>query len=178
MISGKGRVSLFWGTLGAIWGISGVTLLFGSALFRMYPYTRELIDFDLSWIHWVVLVFWVFFMGYGEGYKGFQCKFSPRVAARALYLKQNPSVVRVVLAPLFCMCFFYATRKRKIVSYSILFMVVVLVGLVRFLAQPWRGIIDAGVLLGLGWGLVAIWIYSLQAFWGKGFDVSPEVPRA
>ncbi|QBG49265.1 hypothetical protein EGM51_07160 [Verrucomicrobia bacterium S94] len=117
-------------------------------------------------------------MGYAEGYKGFHLKFSPRVAARALYLKNNPTPIRILFAPLFCMGFFYATKKRKIVAYSVTTMVIVLILSVRFLPQPWRGIVDAGVLFGLGWGLLSVWIFCFKAFFGKGeYTVSPETPE-
>ncbi len=165
------------GWIGAIWGVLGISLLFGNGLCRLYPYAQELCGMNFAWYHWSSLAASLILMGYAEGYKGFHLKFSPRVAARALYLKQNPTVARVLFAPLFCMGFFHATRKRKIASYCLMLMIVMLIILVRQLAQPWRGIVDAGVVLGLGWGLVSIWIFVFQAFFGKGFDVSPETPR-
>jgi len=164
------------GKIGAIWGIAGLSLLFGSALYRLYPYAQELCGMEFKWFHWAALAASLAFMGYAEGYKGFHLKFSPRAAARALYLKQNPTFARVLFAPLFCMGFFHATRKRKIVAYSLTTMIILLIILVRQLAQPWRGIVDAGVVLGLGWGLVSVWLFTLKAFFGKGFDVAPETP--
>lgn len=166
------------GLIGAIWGILGLSLLLGSALYRLVPYAQDLCGMELNWLHGMALVASLFFMGYAEGYKGFQLKFSPRVAARALYLKQNPTWARVLFAPLFCMGFFHATRKRKIVSYSLTLMIIGLIVWVKTLAQPWRGIVDAGVVLGLGWGLVSIWIFAMKAFFGTGFTVSPETPEA
>ena len=166
------------GSIAALWGVLGLSLILGSALWRLYPYAHELCGSAFSWYHWLALAFSLIFMGYSEGYKGFQLKFSPRVAARALYLKRHPSLARVVFAPLFCMGFFHATRKRLIVSYSLTCAIIVLIVLVRQLAQPWRGIVDAGVVLGLGWGLISVWLFTLLAFFGKGFDVSPETPDA
>ena len=164
------------GKVGAIWGIVGLSLIFGRGLICLYPYVEELSFSSFSTLHWIALVASLLFMGYSEGYKGFHLKFSPRAAARALYLKNNPTFVRVLFAPLFCMGFFHATRKRKIVAYSLTTMNVVLIILVRELSQPWRGIVDAGVLLGLGWGLVSVWLFSIKAFFGNGFDISPETP--
>lgn len=175
MTTGRNSIA---GVIGAVWAIGGLSLLFGSALFRLYPYAQELCGMEFAWYHWVALVASLLFMGYAEGYKGFHLKFSPRAAARALYLKNNPTVVRVLLAPLFCMGYFHATRKRKIVSYCLTAMIVGLIIWVKTLEQPWRGIVDAGVVLGIGWGLGSVWIFSLKAFFGKGFDVSPETPDA
>jgi hypothetical protein len=163
---------------GAVWGIAGLSLLFGSALFRLYPYAQALMEIPLEWFHGASLATSLIFMGYAEGYKGFHLKFSPRAAARALYLKGNPTLVRVLLAPLFCMGFFHATRKRKIVSFSLTIGIIGLIVLVRQLPQPWRGIVDAGVVVGLGWGLLSVWLFSIKAFFGTGFDVSPETPDA
>jgi hypothetical protein len=114
-------------------------------------------------------------MAYAEGYRGFQKAFSPRVAARALYLKKNPCLLHVLLAPFFCMGFFHASRRRKITSFSVTSGIIVLILLVRLLPQPWRGIIDAGVVVGLAWGLISLIIFSYQAFTQKEFKYSPEV---
>lgn len=164
------------GTLGALWGIVGLSLIFSRGLICLYPFVEELAGMTLGGIHWAGLAVSLLFMGYAEGYKGFHLKFSPRAAARALYLKNNPTPERIIFAPLFCMGFFHATRKRKIVAYSLTTMIVLLIVLVRHLPQPWRGIVDAGVLLGLGWGLISVWLFSMQAFFGTSYDVSPETP--
>ena len=166
------------GIFGAIWGILGVTLILGRGLFCIYPFSRELCGMQLNTVEWIALGVSLVFMGYAEGYKGFQLRFSPRVAARALYLRQNPTLIRVLLAPLFCMGFFHATRKRKIVTYSLTTGIILLIIGVGHLAQPWRGIIDVGVLLGLGWGLLSIWYYTFRVFFGGGAAVSHETPDA
>jgi thiamine transporter ThiT len=74
------------------------------------------------------------------------------------------------------MGFFYASRRRKITSFSVTSAIIVLIVLVRLLSQPWRGIIDAGVVVGLLWGVISLIIFSLQAFTSKDFSYSPEVP--
>ncbi len=166
------------GTFGAIWGITGLSWLFCSAIVRLFPYVQELKFETFSWYHWVGLAGSLLFMGYAEGYKGFQLKFAPRAAARALYLKRNPTVLRVLFAPLFCMGFFHATRKRKIVSYSLTGMIILLIIGVHHLTQPAHGIVDAGVLFGMSWGTVSVWIFAVKAFFGKeAYTVSPETPE-
>jgi F0F1-type ATP synthase membrane subunit a len=54
--------------------------------------------------------------------------------------------------------------------------IVVLVLLVRAVPQPWRGIIDLGVVVGLAWGIISIVVFSIQAFFSDTFDYSPDVP--
>ncbi len=176
MSSGKGSGAAVPGIIGAVWSLFGISLLFGSALYRLYPHAQELCGMGFGWVEWGALAAGLAFMGYAKGYGIFHRSFSPRFAARALYLKQNPTLGRVLFAPLFCMGYFHATRKRKIVSFAMTAMVVGLILLVRRLDQPWRGIVDAGVLLGLGWGLVSIWFFTFRAFFGHGPDAPPETP--
>jgi hypothetical protein len=165
------------GTFGAIWGLVGVFLLLGSAVYRLSFLAINAFSFDFSWYHWLFLMLIVLLMGYAEGYRGFQQRFSPRVAARAKYLREHPRGLHVVLGPFFCMGYFHATRRRKITSVSLTLGIVILVMLVRLLPQPWRGIIDVGVVLGLIWGLVSLSFFSIIAFTSKRFNYSPEVPR-
>jgi hypothetical protein len=165
------------GILGAIWGLTGVLLLLGSAVYRLAPLAIAAYSYGFFWYHWLALFLILIFMAYAEGYRGFQKGFSPRVASRALYLKNNPRLLHVLFAPFFCMGFFHAFRRRKITSVSVTSGIIVLIILVRFLAQPWRGIIDAGVVVGLAWGLISLILFVLQAFSSKEFTYSPDVPE-
>jgi len=165
------------GIIGALWGLAGVALLLGSAVYRLAPIAMEGLRQDLQWQHWVFLLFVLFFMAYAEGYRAFQQGFSPRVAARARYLAERPNLLHGLFAPLFCMAYFHAPRRRRITSLSVTAGIVVLIILVRLLSQPWRGIIDAGVVVGLAWGLVALVLFSVKAFFADRFEYSPEVPE-
>jgi len=166
------------GVIGAIWGLFGVLLLLGSAVYRLSRMAVAAFDYDFGPVHWIALVVIVLLMAYAEGYRGFQQRFSPRVAARALFLKQHPRFLHAVFAPFFCMGYFYATPKRQRVSIALTLGIVVLVILVRFLPQPWRGILDAGVVVGLAWGVLSLLYFSGQAFTRPHFPFPPEVPEA
>ena len=159
-----------------MWGLAGVYLLLGSAVYRLWILAFAGLSYDLQWYHWITLILIVFFMSYAEGYRGFQQGFSPRVAARAKYLKDNPNVVRSLLAPFFCMGYFHATRKRKIVSISLTIGIICLIVMVSRVPQPWRGIIDVGVVIGLIWGIISLIVFTIQAFVSKDYKYSPEVP--
>lgn len=163
------------GTVGALWGLAGVFVLIGSAVYRLTPRALEAADYPFSWYHWSTLSLLLLFMAYAEGYRGFQRGFSPRVAARAKYLRDHPSAARVLLAPFFCMGYFHTTRRRQITSLSLTAGIVLLIITVHFVPQPWRGIIDAGVVVGLAWGLVSLLVFSLRVFLAERFDFSPEV---
>ena len=96
--------------------------------------------------------------------------------ARALHLGEHPRPLHVVLAPFFCTGLFHATRRRVIATWILYGGLVLLIVAVRMLAQPWRGMIDAGVVVGLSWGVVAVFVIYLRALAGHPPAVSPELP--
>jgi len=165
------------GVLGAIWGSAGVIALLLSAILRLAPRAQEALLSELSAIQWVIVGVWGAFMLIAEGYQGFQKKFSPRTAARVRYLRENPTLLRVLFAPVFCMGYFFATKKTKIVACSLTIGIALLIVLVKFLDQPWRGIVDFGVVLGLSYGLISFLLYTAKALFAPSFEVSPEVPE-
>lgn len=161
-----------------VWGVLGFAAILGSAIWRLAPYAIEPFrEHSLSWWQSGMYGAWVFFMAYTEGYRGFQVQMSPRVVARGLYLSRHPRLLHVALAPLFVMSLFYATRRRLIVSWVLLVAIVILVILVRQLAQPWRGIVDGGVVVGLSWGLIAMLYYFVAALAGRPIPADPELPE-
>lgn len=165
------------GLIGALWAVSGFTLLLLFAIIRLGTISLDSLNNDFQWYHWLALLFSAVFMAYSEGYKGFQLKFSPRFAARCYHLRTKPTVLHVVLAPLFCMSFFHTSRARKIVTYMLTFMILCFVQLADLLPQPWRGILDFGVVTGLIWGLLSLYYCLLRAFRSKSFEHSPELPQ-
>ncbi len=165
------------GAFGAIWGLAGLSLLLVSVIYRLALVTMEGFSYEFFWYHWVALVLNVLFAAYAKGYRGFQKGFSPRVAARAKYLKNYPNVLYAVLAPFFCIGYFHASKKIKVVSTLLTVAIIILIFVIRLLPQPWRGIIDLGVVIGLTWGLISLLIFSLQAFTSEKFQHSPKVPQ-
>lgn len=163
------------GTWAAAWGVAGVSLLLAWAIARLSVVAWEAVAGPLSVGHWAALVAVVLAMAFLEGYRGFQRGFAPRVAARAHHLSRYPTPLRAALAPLFCMGYFGAPRGRQVASIAVTSGVVALVAAVRRLDQPWRGIIDAGVVAGLAWGLAALLIFTARAFGPRGLDHPAEV---
>ena len=164
------------GLLGAAWGTVGVTGLLVFAIYRLFPKAWAAYQGGLSTRQWVIAGVFCIFMAYSEGYRGFQDRFSPRTAARIRYLRDRPQLLHTILAPLFAMGYFHATRRTKITAYALFGGIVVLVSLVHLLEQPWRGIIDAGVVLGLAWGVVTLSWSIARALTQPDFEVSPQVP--
>lgn len=164
------------GSLGSFWGVAGVSLLLSFAVYRLTVVAIDAFAFPFQWYHWLVLFGNIAFMAHSEGYKGFQKGFSPRVAARARYLKYNPRLSHVLVAPLFCMSYFFATRKRLVITYTLTLGIVLLVIIFHQISQPWRGILDAGVVVGLSWGIASLIWFAFAALGTGEYEASAEVP--
>jgi hypothetical protein len=146
------------------WGILGILALLTQAVVRLTPLAVEAArSGELTWLHLSVGAAWLLWMGYAEGYKGFQRSFSPRVVARAMHLARHRRPLHVALAPLFCMGFFHASRRVLILAWGVSLGVIALIVLVHMVPQPWRGVIDAGVVFGLAWGAASVLLLWLQA---------------
>jgi len=163
--------------LGFTWGIGGVLAMLMFAVYRLTPIAWDLTDIYLNGWHWLALVFSIIYMAYAEGYQGFHKGFAPRVVARATYLRNNPRILHVLLAPFFCMGFLHATRRRLLLSYSLTTMIISLVIIMKMLPQPWRGIVDAGVVTGLFLGVCSIIYFLVQSITApERLTFSAEVP--
>jgi len=161
----------------AVWGTFGVVAILGQAIYRLTPlaiapFAEHMVELE----HMAVAAVWTATMLFMEGYNGFQRRFSPRVVARAFHLARNPRPLFVALAPLFCFGFFHATRRRMITAYAFLIGIVALVIAVHQLDQPWRGVVDTGVVAGLLWGEIAILVFFVRALSGRSLPVPPDVP--
>lgn len=172
MQSSSNRVGIF----AALWAVTGFSLLILFAIKRLSAVSWDTLNSDLQWFHWLALLISIVIMAYSEGYKGFHQKFSPRFAARCSHLRHHPRTLHVLLAPLFCMGFFHATRARKITTFAVSFMILCFIIVARFLPYPWRGILDIGVVTGLVLGLLSLYYYLIKAFSSADFNHSAELP--
>ena len=124
----------------------------------------------------VVYVLWMVFQGYMEGYRGFQQRFCPRVVARAVHLGRNPRLLHVLLAAPFCLTLFHAPMRKLVARYVFLACLITLIALVRQLPQPYIGIIDGGVVLGLVWGVAGLlWLLGRYLL-GYGSHEPTDLP--
>jgi len=166
------------GWVGALWGIAGVVALLSSAVVRLVPIGLEpwagpaAVGPDVA----LVYALSVAFFAYTEGYRAFHLQFAPRVAARAHHLSEDPSWIRVLAAPLFCMGYFGATRQRLITSWAVTLGILGIILAVKFVPQPWRGAIDLGVCLALAWGAAVIPYFFLRGILTRRFPVPADVP--
>jgi hypothetical protein len=167
------------GTVAALWGVTGVLGLLTWAIVRLTPIAVSALGSGLlSPTQWLITGLWVGLMLWMEGYRGFHCAFAPRVGARALWLRRNPRPIHVALAPLFHMGYIHATESRRWRSLGLTGAIILLVILVRGLEQPWRGIVDAGVVVGLAAGVTSVAWHVTVALRTGVSPTDPEVPLA
>jgi hypothetical protein len=162
-----------------VWGVFGVIALLVQAMYRLTPLALEpLLERRLTPIQASIYVAWVVTNLYAEGYRGFHKRFSPRVIARALYLAGRPRFTHVLFAPAFCMSLFHATRRAVIAAWSVTTLIVIFILLAPRLPQPWRGILDGGVVVGLAAGTLSILYFFSRALRGEPADVPANLPPA
>ncbi len=147
----------FVGSAAFLWGVGGIAALLIGALSRLLPHALESLHYSWTWWQGILVVVWIVFMVVSEGYDGFQKRLLPRVYARAtaLYYGTGHRLDRV-LAPLYCLNYFHAELRRMIIAYTALILIVAAVIVVHALDQPLRGMIDWGVVAGLGYGLAVL----------------------
>lgn len=160
-----------------LWAIFGVLLLLSQAIARLSQIAWEaLTSGQMSTTQWWICIVWTLANCYLEGYRGFHKRFVPRVVARAHTLSQNPGLAHPLAAPFFAMAFFHAARKARAAAWGVTVAVLLAIFVVRQLPQPWRGLIDAGVVAGLLVGTVSLVLCALRAFRGTGLLSDPELP--
>jgi hypothetical protein len=164
------------GIIGAAWGVIGFVLLLLSAVMRLTPIAAEALAGPLAPRHWVALLLMLAFMIYSEGYRGFQRSLAPRFASRAAHLRAHPRWLHVLLAPLFCVGYFHVRRRRQIVVWSLTATIAALIVGVHYVGQPWRGLIDASVVVGLLWGIGAILVCVARVARGESLAHAAELP--
>lgn len=168
------RIKQFFGFIGVIWGLFGFSLLICSAVFRLSKRVFEVDFTSLTKLQIVFLIVFTIFMLISEGYKGFHKKLCPRFASRAKSLLDEPNIVSVIFAPLFCVGYICATRKRMISSYLLTVMIILFILIVSRIEQPWRGLLDVGVVSGLIFGLGSLYVKMIKVFFLGEERIDPE----
>lgn len=159
------------------WAVLGVIAILLESVVRLLPRALEpILDGTLDRAGVLAYVAAIVLLGYAEGYRGFQLRFSPRVIVRGLAVAERGRWWLIALAPLMAMGLIHANRRRLISSWTLVLCIVGLVLLVGLLEQPWRGAIDAGVVVGLSWGSVATLVLMVLALRGKLPSVDPDLP--
>lgn len=138
-------------------------LLLLDGLYRLVPVALDALRSQhLTATHWVFLLGWTLFAGVAEGHQAFRKRFAPRVARRMREVMTAGPLHRA-LAPLYCMSLIGDEPRRTWIQRALVLFVVGLVVVVKRLPQPWRGLVDAGVVVALTWGLVEVAVRGLKA---------------
>ncbi len=146
----------------SFYSIGGVIFIFSSAIYRLLPHVLEGLTTEFETYHWIVLISFLIIMIVGKGIFAMHRGFVPRVISRSEILISEGKLLDRLLAPLFCMGFFKAPKKRMIISYTMLVLIITFIISASKIAQPWRGIIDLGVVIGLSMGIVSLVILSIR----------------
>lgn len=104
-----------------------------------------------------------------EGYLGFHRSWAP-VTARRCFLagfaakvpRSASSGCAALFAPLFAMGFFFASKRRLVISYVLTAFVVGVVMALKRCPSPWHEIIDCGVGAGLGVGTLSFCYFFVK----------------
>jgi len=177
---GCGEPASRLGLIASAWGLVGTAALLGKAVWTLGLAGGHAIgssEYPLAVWQWALAAAWLLAMCFFQGYLGLQRGFSPRVVVRACYLAglHRPRTVDVLLAPLFCIGLLGASRKRLQSAWALVSIMVLLAFALRWLPQPYRGIIEAGVAAGLAWGLIALGIFAVRAMLGRPPETSPDL---
>jgi len=138
-------------------------LLLGFAAWRLIAPAREAFSYSFAWYHWVSFAAIAFFFLYVKGYRAFHKGLSRRVVVRARHIKAEPGTARVLLAPLYCMGFFGSGLRTGLMMTGLTAAMVGFIFLVRLLQQPWRGIVDLGLVGAFAWGFIAAAVHSMDS---------------
>lgn len=173
----RAKSALFYLTF--CWGLAGVLALFARAIVRLAPFAwQPIADGSLAPVHIALYVAWVAFNAYSEGYRAFQKSFCPRVVGRAYHLALNPRPLFALLAPIYCLSLFHANRRGLTVAWVMLAIIALLIWLLRITPQPWRGIIDGGVVVALAWGTLVMIVLGFKALAGSPPKAKLNLPGA
>jgi len=159
------------------WALLGVFVLLGQAMWRLGPLAWEPIERGmLSPAQVTLYAVWVGFNAYAEGYRAFHRAWAPRVVTRAWLIAENPRALHVLLAPLVAMGLIHATRRRLVISWTLALAIIAAIVALRHVPQPYRGIVDGGVVVGLGLGVLSLVFHFARSLRGALPEVSSDMP--
>eukprot|EP00397_Hematodinium_sp_SG-2012_P043103 GEMP01047836.1.p1 GENE.GEMP01047836.1~~GEMP01047836.1.p1 ORF type:complete len:211 (+),score=34.92 GEMP01047836.1:38-670(+) len=145
---------------------------------------REIGVVEIPWWNW--LIFALLFVSFlvGEGYRALHQKFCAMTIRRAFEVARVDSfdsrlfVISQALAPLFAGALFHATRSRLIKSWVLVFGIVGIVLIVKYLIPaPWREFIDLSVASAMLVGSCSLIGRTIKSFYDRGLpNIDSEYP--
>mmetsp|Transcript_97759 Transcript_97759/g.193569 ORF Transcript_97759/g.193569 Transcript_97759/m.193569 type:complete len:210 (+) Transcript_97759:69-698(+) len=163
-----------------LWGIGFWVGLFVQSIVSLAPRSFDPWRHqDLSTGQWVAYATISLGIWLCEGVGAFQRSFSPQLVRRAKELGPFSPIHELLLSPGFVAGLFAARGKRLVKSWALIAVLVPGLALtVPWLPYPWRSMVDAGVVLGLGWGTaVIVVLYARALLTSRWPDIDPDMPR-
>jgi hypothetical protein len=139
----------------AVWGVLGLMAILLQALVRLSQLAWEGVVVQFAPLPAAIAALWCVLMAWLEGYRGFQQRFVPLALDRAFSIDRS-SRLEVALAPLKVLGVWRTEPKVMRRAWTMVVGITLLVAAVKQLPQPWRGVVDAGVVAGLSWGTAAL----------------------
>jgi hypothetical protein len=165
------------GAAAACWGVAGQgTLLLVAVLKLSRAALAGLTGPGIGAVHWALAAASVAFLCYFQGYRGFQRRYAPFVAARAAHLARHPRLAHAIAAPFYACGLLHASpRRRAATTLLYVTMAALAIGLTH-LPHPYRAIVDLGVACGLLWGAVSLLVFASRAAVGLPPAVALDLP--
>ena len=160
------------------WAMVGILAPLAEAVFRLSFYAQEALSGPLGPLHWAFAITWTAAMTYGEGYRVFQRRFTPQAIVRAKEIARSGGWLEGLCAPLACMGLTHAPPQKLVRAWSLVGFIVAFILVIRQFPQPWRGLVDLGVVCALSYAFVTV---PVALFRGRSLATQPldaAVPQA
>jgi hypothetical protein len=138
------------------WGVGGVALVFGMAVYRLGVRGLDTVVRGLTPGQWLALLLLTAVFVYGEGIRALQRRYIPHVMRRVELLRAEPRWWYRLLAPLHALTLIGASTRMLLKSWAGTIAIALAVVIVRSMPDPWRGIVDVAVASALAWGTLAL----------------------
>eukprot|EP00439_Symbiodinium_sp_Y106_P080912 s465_g19.t2 len=169
---GCALLAQFWGV--GLWVYIFVDCIAVELGRGLQPFKRM----DLTGLQWAGYATIAISLWLVEGVRAFQMSFSPMLVRRARELREDSPTWEKILAPFFVAGLVSATPGRLMKSWLLILILIPGLALsVPHLPYPWREAVDAGVVLGLGWGTAAVAYFWLRGWFGSSWPtISADLP--
>jgi len=166
-----------------VWGLGFWVWMLAKSCIALSYRARTVVDFHLNNEELILLTITVLlFLRIGiHKMTAWSCV----LVLRAEVVTKEKDSIHLWFSPLYIGGFYAATRSRLIKAYGLVVFIAIIGFAVAHLPDPWREIVDVGVVINLFIGTVSLIVFSVTGFiiwipwlspnrWAKSSDVPPE----
>ena len=73
------------------------------------------------------------------------------------------------------MGFYRASRRTRAIAWGLSVGIMLVVVVIGRLPQPWRGLVDLGVVVGLSWGLISLLVEAWRVLIRRQPGIDPDL---